>query len=296
MKITRKMLIPVTALAMLTGCAGQGGGGGYGQQGGEGQGMGKTATYGGLGALAGAALGAAVNKDNRGKGALIGAALGGLAGAGYGNYVDKQEAELRQQMQSTGVEVQRQGDNLTLVMPGNITFATNSSDFTPGFYGPLNNLANSLKQYDQNSIEIVGYTDSSGNYQKNVDLSQRRAQSVATYLISQGVPANRVTARGAGPEKPIASNSTEAGRLQNRRVEINLTPLQGAQQQGGYQQPVQQGGYAQPVQQAYPQGGYQQGGYAQPVQQGYPQQQYPQQQQQYQQQYQQYQQQYQQYR
>lgn len=198
------------------------------------QGVGKTATYGGMGALAGAASGALLNKDNRGKGALIGAAVGGAAGAGYGYYVDKQEAELRQQMANTGIDIQRQGDQLTLVMPGNITFATNSSDISSSFYTPLNNLANSLRQYNQSTIEVIGYTDSTGSYQNNVALSQRRAQSVVNYLVSQGVEGSRVIARGAGPENPIASNATESGRAQNRRVEVKLTPMQQQHQQQPY--------------------------------------------------------------
>jgi outer membrane protein OmpA-like peptidoglycan-associated protein len=132
-------------------------------------------------------------------------------------------------MQGTGVEVQRQGDNIQLIMPGNITFATNSADIASNFYTPLNNLANSFKQFDQNSIEIVGHTDSTGGYQYNVALSQRRAQSVANYLISQGVNPARVTTRGAGPDMPVASNANEMGRQQNRRVEVNLRPLPGVQ-------------------------------------------------------------------
>ena len=193
----------------------------------------KTAVYGGLGALAGAAAGALINHDNRGKGALIGAAIGAAAGGGYGYYADKQEEELRRQMQGTGVQVQRQGDTIQLIMPGNITFATDSDAIAGSFYAPLNNLANSFRQYNQNSIEIVGHTD-------NMSLSQRRAQSVASYLIAQGVDGSRLSTRGAGPDQPIASNATPDGRAQNRRVEVTLRPLPGAQQQapqsGQYQQ------------------------------------------------------------
>ena len=191
----------------------------------------KTATYGGLGALAGAAAGALISHDDRGKGALIGAAIGGASGAGYGYYADKQEAELRQSMQGTGVEVQRQGDQIKLIMPGNITFATDSSEIVSNFYAPLNNLASSFKQFNQNSIEIVGFTDSTGSRQYNMDLSQRRAQSVATYLTAQGVDGTRLSTRGAGPDQPIASNATADGRAQNRRVEVNLRPLPGQPQQ-----------------------------------------------------------------
>src|SRR5699024_5868893 len=129
----------------------------------------KTAIYGGLGALGGAAIGAATSsKKDRTKGALIGAAVAGAAGAGYGYYVDRQEAELRRAMQGTGVEVQRDGDNLTLVMPGNVTFATDSATISGSFYGALNNLAQSFREYNQNTIDIVGHTDSTGAYQYNM--------------------------------------------------------------------------------------------------------------------------------
>ncbi|BBP85370.1 MULTISPECIES: OmpA family protein [unclassified Pseudomonas] len=229
---TRRLIIAATAVALLSGCASQNP---YENQGPR-QGVSKTATYGGLGAVAGAIAGAAINHDNRGKGALIGAAVAGAAGAGYGYYADKQEAELRRSMEGTGVQVQRQGDTINLVMPGNITFATNSADIASNFYTPLNNLANSFKQYDQNNIEIVGHTDSTGSHQYNVNLSQLRAQSVANYLMAQGVNGARLSSRGMGPDQPVASNATEAGRSQNRRVEIKLTPLPNAQvpQQQGY--------------------------------------------------------------
>ena len=219
-----RLLIAASTAVLLAGCASQNP---YDNQPPSSN---KTATYGGLGALAGAAAGALINHDNRGKGALIGAAIGGASGAGYGYYADKQEAELRQSMQGTGVEVQRQGDQIKLIMPGNITFATDSSEIVSNFYAPLNNLASSFKQFNQNSIEIVGFTDSTGSRQHNMDLSQRRAQSVANYLTAQGVDGSRLSTRGAGPDQPIASNATADGRAQNRRVEVNLRPLPGQQQ------------------------------------------------------------------
>lgn len=219
-----RLLIAATAMALLAGCASQNP---YDNQPPSSN---KTAKYGGLGVLAGAAAGALINHDNRGKGALIGAAVAGAAGAGYGYYADKQEEELRRSMQGTGVEVQRQGDQIKLIMPGNITFATDSSEIVSNFYAPLNNLGTSFKQYNQNSIEIVGYTDSTGSRQYNMDLSQRRAQSVASYLTAQGVDASRLSTRGAGPDQPIASNATADGRAQNRRVEVNLKPLPGQAQ------------------------------------------------------------------
>ncbi|MDZ7889692.1 MAG: OmpA family protein [Pseudomonas sp.] len=220
-----RLLIAASTAVLLAGCASQNP---YDNQPPSSN---KTAKYGGLGALAGAAAGALISHDNRGKGALIGAAIGGASAAGYGYYADKQEAELRQSMQGTGVEVQRQGDQIKLIMPGNITFATDSSEIVSNFYAPLNNLASSFKQFNQNTIEIVGFTDSTGSRQYNMDLSQRRAQSVATYLTAQGVDGTRLSTRGAGPDQPIASNATADGRAQNRRVEVNLRPLPGQPQQ-----------------------------------------------------------------
>ncbi|MEO4046265.1 OmpA family protein [Pseudomonas sp. CAU 1711] len=224
---TSRLTLAAVLVALVTGCASQNP---YDNQaGGQSGGMSKTAKYGGLGALAGAVAGAAISHDNRGKGALIGAAVGGAAGAGYGYYADKQEEELRRSMQGTGVEVQRQGDTIQLIMPGNITFATDSAEIASSFYAPLNNLASSFRQYNQNSIEIVGHTDSTGSHAYNMNLSQRRAQSVANYLLAQGVDASRLSTRGAGPNQPIASNATAEGRAQNRRVEVTLRPLPGAQ-------------------------------------------------------------------
>ena len=187
---------------------------------------GKAGIYGGVGAVTGAVIGAATSsKKDRAKGALIGAAVGGAAGGGYGYYVDTQEAKLRQTLQGTGVQVQRNGDELRLIMPGNITFASNSADISSGFYSTLNSLVLVFKEFDKNGIDIVGHTDSTGSMELNQNLSNRRAQSVASYLTGNGVPAQRISAYGAGPNKPIASNANEAGRAQNRRVEINLRPL-----------------------------------------------------------------------
>lgn len=241
---SRRLLVVATAVALLSGCASPNpydGSQGQANNGSEG-GISKTAKYGGLGALAGALAGAAIDHNNRGKGALIGGAIAGIGAAGYGYYADQQEKKLRESMANTGVEVQRQGDQIKLIMPGNITFATNSDAISSSFYTPLNNLANSLKQFNQNTIQIVGYTDSTGTRQLNMDLSQRRAQSVANYLTSQGVSPTNLTARGAGPDNPIASNADVNGRAQNRRVEVNLGPIPGQQygQPGAQQQQAPQ--------------------------------------------------------
>src|SRR5476651_1913856 len=232
---TPRLIIVATAVALLAGCASPNPYDNQGQADGS-SGVSKTAKYGGLGALAGALAGAAIDHNNRGKGALIGAAVVGASAAGYGYYADKQEAKLRASMANTGVEVQRQGDQIKLIMPGNITFATDSANIAPSFYQPLNNLAGSLKEFNQNQIEIVGFTDSTGSRQHNMDLSQRRAQSVATYLTSQGVSGANLSALGAGPDNPIASNGDVNGRAQNRRVEVNLGPIPGQQ----YGQPAAQ--------------------------------------------------------
>jgi len=188
---------------------------------------GKSALYGLGGAAAGAAIGAATSgSDDRAKGALIGAAVGGAAGGGYGYYVDKQEQRLRQELQGTGVRVVRNGENLQLVMPGNITFASGSSDISSSFYPTLNSLVKVFKEFDKNGVEIIGHTDSTGSNDLNMRLSRDRAQSVASYLASNGVSSARISAMGVGPSQPIASNDTAEGRAQNRRVEINLRPSQ----------------------------------------------------------------------
>lgn len=187
---------------------------------------GKAGIYGLGGAAAGAVVGAATSsRKDRTKGALIGAAVGGAAGAGYGYYVDQQEARLRQELTGTGVQVIRNGDNLQLVMPGNITFASNSADISSSFYPTLNSLVKVFQEFNRNGIDIVGHTDSTGSMDLNMRLSQQRASSVASYLTGQGVAGNRISSRGVGPSQPIASNETQAGRAQNRRVEINLRPL-----------------------------------------------------------------------
>lgn len=187
----------------------------------------KTASYGAGAALLGAVAGALINHDNRGKGALIGAAMAGTAGAGYGYYVDKQEAELRESMKNTGVAVERQGDQLKIVMPGSITFATGKSEIQPSFYYTLNQLSSSFRQFKDSDLVVTGYTDSVGSYEANEVLSKRRAESVAQFLRSNGVEASRVQTVGAGANQPLASNDTADGRAQNRRVEIKLVPRPG---------------------------------------------------------------------
>lgn len=187
------------------------------------------ATYGALigavgGALAGGLIGKGDARDRRER-ALIGAGVGALAGGGVGYYMDKQEAELTQRLRASGVSVTRVGNDIILNMPGNVTFATNSSDINARFYEVLNSVAIVLKEYNQTLIDVTGHTDSTGSDQYNLELSQKRASSVANYLMAQGLDARRFYIVGAGESQPIATNDTPEGREQNRRVEIRLSPL-----------------------------------------------------------------------
>ena len=177
----------------------------------------------GIGAVAGLLSGGdAVERRQR---AMVGAGVGGLAGAGIGAYQDRQEAALRRDLEGTGVDVVRNGDNITLNMPGNVTFAFDSSSLQPQFYPVLDNVANTLTQYNQTVIEVAGHTDNVGTDAYNQTLSQQRANSVATYLAGKGVMQQRMIVVGAGETHPIASNDTDAGRAQNRRVEITIVPV-----------------------------------------------------------------------
>lgn len=176
-----------------------------------------------IGAVGGAAVG--LIAGGGWQGALIGAGVGALAGGMAGNYMDKQEAKLRQQMAGTGVEVVRMGDNLTLSMPGNVTFAFDSAKLNPQFDPVLDKLAQTLSEYNKTVIQIAGHTDSTGAHAYNMKLSEQRAQSVKTYLAGRGVPVQRMQTVGAGPDFPIADNATSEGRAENRRVEITIVPV-----------------------------------------------------------------------
>lgn len=183
----------------------------------------KSTSYGGIGALGGAVVGGLAGGK---KGALIGAAVGGASGAGYGYYTDLQEKKLRQQLQGTGVEVQKQGQNLNLIIPGNVSFNTNDSNVSSNFYPALQSIVDVLKEYNTTTVNVVGHTDNTGNFEKNQVLSEARAKSVADYFVSQGVSSQRLHVYGVGPRQPIASNDTAAGRQTNRRVEITIIPAQ----------------------------------------------------------------------
>ncbi len=180
-----------------------------------------------IGAAAGAVAGLITGDSSmeRKKRALVGAGLGALAGAGVGTYMDRQEAKLRAELERTGVSVTRIGNNITLNMPGNITFATNSADLNAGFFQVLNSVALVVNEFNQTVIEVAGHTDNTGSDQYNQQLSERRAGAVAAYLGTRSVRSDRIITVGMGETRPVAANETEAGRQANRRVELTLVPL-----------------------------------------------------------------------
>jgi outer membrane protein OmpA-like peptidoglycan-associated protein len=177
-----------------------------------------------VGAAAGALLGATTSLNTR-KAALIGAGIGAIGGGGVGVYMDNQEAQLRKRLASSGVSVTRVGDRIVLNMPSNVTFDSDQAAIKPQFYDTLNSVALVFNEYDKTLIDVVGHTDSSGADDYNYDLSRRRASSVAQYFTSQRINPDRFNVEGRGEREPIASNDSEPGKSQNRRVEITIVPL-----------------------------------------------------------------------
>lgn len=184
------------------------------------------AAIGGLGGVVGGyLLGDVLGGKNDRTAKIVGAGLGGLAGAGIGYYMDEQEKKLREQTAGTGIDVTREGDNLILNMPSNVTFGVDSSAISPAFQTTLGNVANTLSSYEKSYVDVLGHTDSTGSDAYNQSLSERRAESVANFLANSGVQRARLATRGYGESQPIASNSTEEGRAANRRVEIKIVPI-----------------------------------------------------------------------
>jgi outer membrane protein OmpA-like peptidoglycan-associated protein len=181
----------------------------------------------GTGAIIGAAAGGIIGKiigDNT-KSAAIGAGVGAIAGAGVGAYMDKQEQVLRDDLEGTGVDVVRDGDYIQLQMPSSITFDTGQSVIKPAFRPVLDDISNTLSQYESTLVHIAGHTDNVGSDSSNQTLSVNRANSVRSYMTSKGVVSQRIVTTGYGETMPIADNSTDFGRQENRRVEITLQPL-----------------------------------------------------------------------
>ncbi|HSG63628.1 MAG TPA: OmpA family protein [Gammaproteobacteria bacterium] len=180
-----------------------------------------------IGAVSGAVAGLITGDSSmeRKKRALVGAGLGAIAGGAVGSYQDRQEAQLRARLEGTGVSVTRIGDNITLNMPGHITFATGSADLNASFFAVLDSVALVVNEFNQTVIEVAGHTDSTGSDSFNQQLSERRAASVAAYLSSRQVRTDRMIQIGMGESRPIADNATDSGRQMNRRVELTLVPL-----------------------------------------------------------------------
>lgn len=210
----KRLLVIAVALLLVVGCA-------QNPYTGEHR---RTATGATIGAGAGALLGQAVGGST--EGTLIGAAVGATVGGLVGRQMDNQEAELRQQMEGTGVDVYREGDTIRLQAPENITFDINRADIKPQFRSVLDQLARSIQQFPGTLVQVEGHTDSTGAVAHNQTLSENRAGSVRSYLIQRGVDAQRMYAVGYGVTRPIADNNTPAGRAQNRRVEILIVPVE----------------------------------------------------------------------
>ncbi len=180
----------------------------------------KAATY-GAGAAAVCGLIGAADSGKHARNAALGC---GIIGAGVGAYMDAQEAKLRQELQGTGVSVAREGDNIRLIMPGNITFETDSYYLRSDFYPVLNSVGQVLSKYADTTLRVSGHTDNTGSHKYNQTLSEKRARSVADYLATREVAQQRMLVEGRAFDDPIADNGTASGREQNRRVELYILP------------------------------------------------------------------------
>jgi outer membrane protein OmpA-like peptidoglycan-associated protein len=226
--VARNLCLGLITAGVLSACATTGGSYTYSDQSGnqtqQQNKTGRNAAIGaGIGVLAGLLSGDSATE--RRQHAMIGAGIGALGGAAIGNYQDRQERALRERTANTGIDVSREGDNITLSLPDGITFDFNKTTLKPQFYSALNGVAATLTEYNQTMIEVVGHTDSIGTDAVNDRISKERADSVANYLRGQGVQSARIETLGAGKRYPIADNNTDAGRAANRRVEIRLIPL-----------------------------------------------------------------------
>lgn len=183
----------------------------------------KTSNATKIGAISALVCGAigATKSGKRARNAAVGC---GLIGMGVGAYMDEQEKQLREELEGTGVRVAREGDNIRLIMPNNITFGVDRSEVQSGFYGTLQSVSKVLNEFNESVLVVAGHTDSTGSASYNMDLSVKRAQSVASYLIQQGVAVDRLKVRGFGESMPLASNNSESGRAENRRVELLIEP------------------------------------------------------------------------
>ncbi len=175
----------------------------------------------GAGAAAACGLLGSLKNNKTGRRAALGC---GIVGLGVGVYMDEQERKLREQLEGTGVRVAREGDNIRLIMPGNITFETDSYNLRANFYSVLDSVALVLAEFEETTMRVSGHTDNTGSRDYNMELSQKRARSVADYLAGRGVSATRMQIRGLAFDQPIADNASAEGRAQNRRVELYILP------------------------------------------------------------------------
>lgn len=202
----------------------------------------KTKIGAALGAAVGAGAGAAIDKKNRGRGAAIGAAVGVLTGGGVGLYMDKQkkaiEDQLGKELANHDVELKKLPDNsIEVDLKSEASFPSGSDDVKPTFSSVLAKLGGVVKQYDSTMVYVIGHTDSQGSQSYNQQLSERRANAVASALLTAGVDASRVRTEGRGELQPETNNATSDGRSQNRRVEIYLKPVVEGHEQEAMQAP-----------------------------------------------------------
>jgi outer membrane protein OmpA-like peptidoglycan-associated protein len=173
-----------------------------------------------IGAAVGAATGAAVSKKNRAVATILGASIGGVAGSLIGQYMDKQAAEIRNDLE--GAKVERVGEGIVVTFDSGLLFDFDSDDLRSVTKENLNRLAETLKKYEKTDVVIFGHTDNTGDQAYNLQLSERRADSVEDYLLIKAIPSKRLQPEGLGETDPIASNDTESGRQLNRRVELTI--------------------------------------------------------------------------
>lgn len=227
--IARKTLLALSITALLAGCAAD-----------DPNKRAKTGAA--VGAVLGAVLGHQLDDDS---GRFVGAAVGAVAGGMVGNYMDKQqqemEAALEEERRRNAIEIERLKDeSLKIDIASEVSFDFDSAAIKPTFRPTLDKVADILKRYNRTVVHVVGHTDSVGTESYNQALSERRANSVMNYFISQGVDGSRLRAEGRGELEPRAANDTEAGRQLNRRVELIVKPIVEGQEQKAYEAPPTQ--------------------------------------------------------